>query len=88
MKKRCIAMAYQKRPLDRVAVEETDRLIYVLHPNAVDNEEIEAVGAVGFPKEFVFEADDGWLSQLESAFESHDSARLESLWQQGRPLTL
>lgn len=88
MKKRCIAMAYKKRPLDRIAVEETERLIYILSPDAVNSVDDSDDGAVGFPKEFVFEADDNWLSELESAFDSRDNVRLDSLWLKGRPLTL
>ena len=86
MKKRCVAMAYGSRPLDRIAVAETDKLIYLLNPQLVDNDDDADTGAVGFPKEFVFEADRDWFSALESAFESGDQPRLDSLWRQGRRL--
>lgn len=88
MKKRCVAMAYGNRPLDRVAVEETDRLIYIQNPQVADDADETASGAVGFPKEFVFEPDDQWLGELMAAFEAGDSARLDSLWSKGTPLSL
>lgn len=69
-------------------MDETDRLIYVLNPSVVDSVDEPDEGAVGFPREFVFESDEKWLSELESAFDSQDSARLDSLWLKGRLLTL
>ncbi|WP_086081282.1 hypothetical protein [Mesorhizobium sp. WSM1497] len=87
MKKRCIAMAYGMKPLDRIAVAETKKLIYIRNPQLDSNDDADNFGDVGFPKEFVFEPDDKWLHELESAFDSGDVSQLESLWKKGRPLS-
>lgn len=84
--KRVIAMAYGLRPLDRIAVQEDDGLVYVVNPErdfaAVERERL----GVGFPREFVFEEDANLFAALTEAYESGDSRRLESLWRTARPV--
>ena len=86
MKKRCIAMAYGKMPLDRIAVGASEKVIYILNPEVVDNVDNPSDGAVGFPREFVFEPDDAWLCALREAFDSQNSDELDALWARGRRL--
>lgn len=86
MENRCIARAYRGRPLDRIAVGRTDKLIYINVPETTKKSVNAMTGAVGFPQDAVYQADDDLLNKLVTAFDSADWDALEGLWDDAKPL--
>lgn len=83
--KRCIAMAYDGRPLMRRIISATDKLVYLSTDSRISRNGDRA--AVGFPHEYVFADDDTLFERLESAYRESDSESLERLWRQAAPLS-
>ena len=83
---RCLARAYGDKPLDRLALGKEDRLIYVSNPSLIAPEQVLALRAVGFPRTCVFRFDPKLFERLLAAYESKDSGRLASLWNEAKPL--
>jgi hypothetical protein len=83
---RVIAMAYKDRPLDREAVAETERLVYVANLSGLNSTERADAAGVGFPRDCVFRFDEALFDSLEEAWERDDRAKLEELWSRAQPL--
>jgi hypothetical protein len=85
MKKiRCIARSYGDRPLERFALGQERDLIYVSNPSLVEDDQILALRAVGFPRKFGFSYESELLTHLAKAREEGDSERLERLWNKAK----
>ncbi len=82
---RCIARAYANEPLDRVAVAFERKLTFIANGKGVENvDNLEHVGAIGFPSECVFEFDAKLFDALQTAYILGDD--LDALWAQAVPL--
>lgn len=83
---RVLARAYRDRPLDRIAVGENARVIYVANPSTVSSTgKCESTGT-GFPKRYVFAFDSALFDSLSRAWERGDQEELSRLWKRAEPL--
>ena len=82
---RVLAKAYGNQPLDRVAVGSARKVIYIAAKSVARSMESGAPGGVGFPRDCVFQFDDGLFDSLKAAWEAKDERELGSLWGRAIP---
>lgn len=65
-----IAMSCEREPLARIATGRKGRIIYVLNPKVVSDDEPDQFSGVGFPFDSVFEFDSQAFDSLKAAWEA------------------
>lgn len=83
---RVLAKAYGDRPLDRVAVGENARVIYIANMEAANSSGIDSPEGVGFPRNCVFEFDSALFESLIEAWDRQEREQLERLWKRAVPV--
>jgi hypothetical protein len=82
----CLAMGYGGEPLERIVHSVERGIVYLIHPSTIENAADDPLLGVGFPEEFVFEANAALMAELRAAYERGDSALLAQLWRKAVPL--
>ena len=85
---RVLARAYGDQPLDRVAVGQSEKVIYIAAESVANAMERGEPGGVGFPRNCIFEFDQDMLESLRTAYESGDTAALAALWMSALPVKI
>jgi len=85
---RVIARAYGNRPLDRVVVGRSAKLVYIANPSTLSSTENLQTAGVGFPTDCIFKYHAELLAALCDAWDSNDDGRLYQLWARCEPFAL
>ena len=87
MMSKVIARADRGEPLERIAIETGRRVVYLANPARIGAVEAGESNPVGFPREDVFEFDEGVFASLADQW-ARQRATEPATWQKLRPYEL